>query len=118
MAQEHELKINPKFIQRILDGTKTFEIRKNDRDYQVGDTLIMRAYDEQIGWPDHGVYDTVVAKVVYFTTAYQQEGYCVLGIQVINTGDENESTTTDNGSREFVMGYHTGPVKGRTKSNR
>lgn len=95
MTQEHELKCHPKYLGRISEGTKTFEIRKNDRDYQVGDTLILRAYDEKLGWPDHGVYDTVVAKVVYFTTEFQQPGYCVLGIQVIDEKAQDE----------FLAGY-------------
>jgi len=35
----HRLKIKPCYLLRILDGSKTFEIRKNDRDFQVGDTI-------------------------------------------------------------------------------
>jgi len=27
------------YHERILSGQKTFEVRKNDRDYQVGDSL-------------------------------------------------------------------------------
>lgn len=83
MKQEHELKLHPKFFLRVQDGTKTFEIRKNDRDYQVGDRLILREFDPEKGFPDHGAYGTIIAEITYFTTAYQQEGYCVIGIKVI-----------------------------------
>jgi hypothetical protein len=43
----HRLRVWPKFTDALSDGTKTFEARKNDRDYRTGDTL------ELIGWdPD------------------------------------------------------------------
>lgn len=38
-VMKHELKIRQCFLMRILDGSKTFEIRKNDRDFQVGDKI-------------------------------------------------------------------------------
>ena len=35
----HMLKTWPAFYQAIIDGTKTFEVREDDRAYAVGDTL-------------------------------------------------------------------------------
>lgn len=35
----HRLKTWPAFYQAIIDGTKTFEVREDDRGYAVGDTL-------------------------------------------------------------------------------
>jgi hypothetical protein len=35
----HELKTDPDYFQKSYQGVKTFEIRFNDRDYQVGDGL-------------------------------------------------------------------------------
>jgi hypothetical protein len=35
----HTLKIRQKFLRELIEGTKTFEIRYNDRDYKVGDIL-------------------------------------------------------------------------------
>ena len=35
----HELKLQEPFCTAIYDGTKTFEIRKNDRGYQTGDKI-------------------------------------------------------------------------------
>lgn len=42
---EHILKCWPEFFQETWEGRKTFELRKNDRDYQVGDTIILREWD-------------------------------------------------------------------------
>ncbi len=81
---EHCLKILKQFMPRIRSGQKTFEIRKNDRDYQVGDILRLYEYDpsSSVQWAYEGRNPSIIAKVVYMTTAYQQEGYCVLGIEV------------------------------------
>lgn len=38
----HELKTDSAVFADVLNGTKTFEIRKNDRAFCVGDTLVLR----------------------------------------------------------------------------
>jgi hypothetical protein len=40
----HEVKINPVFFKLVANGTKPFELRKNDRDYKVGDRILLREY--------------------------------------------------------------------------
>jgi hypothetical protein len=42
---EHRLKTWPKHFNDILCGLKTFEVRRDDRGFQVGDTLILEEYD-------------------------------------------------------------------------
>lgn len=79
---EHELKLHPRYFLRKAQGIKTFEIRKNDRDFQVGDTVIYKEYDSEIGWPDHGVYDTLVCEITYISTFEQKDGYCVFADRV------------------------------------
>lgn len=43
----HELKIWPQYYARVADGSKTFEVRDNDRDFQLGDTVILHEYDPE-----------------------------------------------------------------------
>lgn len=40
-----ELKLDTKFYDDVKSGRKDFEIRKNDRDYQVGDILKLKRYN-------------------------------------------------------------------------
>jgi len=41
----HNLKIKSQYFDAVKNGTKTFEIRYNDRDFKVGDTLILKEVD-------------------------------------------------------------------------
>lgn len=38
----HELKILPEYYKAQVEGKKNFEIRKNDRDYKLGDKLVLQ----------------------------------------------------------------------------
>lgn len=38
----HELKTDPMVFEALVNGDKTFEIRKNDRGFEVGDVLELR----------------------------------------------------------------------------
>lgn len=40
----HKLKTWPPFYHYVENHQKTFEIRKDDRDYKVGDILILQEY--------------------------------------------------------------------------
>lgn len=73
----HNLKINPKFFYDVWVGEKSFEVRFNDRDFQVGDEIIFRTWE-------NGEY---TGSVMYCTITYLLEGfkglkkgYVVLGI--------------------------------------
>ena len=45
----HDLEISPRFFGDIVSGEKRCEIRRNDRDYRVGDLLLLREYDQKGG---------------------------------------------------------------------
>ena len=75
----HKLKIDSKYFDAVLKGFKTFEIRKNDRNYKVGDKLILQEYD-----PEKQVctgYELLVF-VTYITNFAQKMDYVVMAIRV------------------------------------
>jgi len=37
----HQLKTYPEHFKQILNGSKTFEVRLNDRDFKIGDRLLL-----------------------------------------------------------------------------
>jgi hypothetical protein len=41
----HDLKCWPEWFEPIKSGDKTAELRLNDRDYKVGDILVLREYE-------------------------------------------------------------------------
>lgn len=41
----HKLKIKPKYFEQLITHKKTFEIRFNDRDFEVGDVLHLEEYE-------------------------------------------------------------------------
>ena len=45
----HELKIWPEFFSKILDGSKTFELRYNDRRFKVDDEVMLQEYEPSNG---------------------------------------------------------------------
>lgn len=45
----HDLKTAPTYFEAVWDGSKTFEVRLDDRGYQCGDTVALREWDRTAG---------------------------------------------------------------------
>lgn len=80
----HELKTEQPFFDEIFKGTKTFEIRENDRDFKVGDVLVLQEYDPDYT-PTHARDSRysgreVKAAVTYITDFALKEGYVCMAI--------------------------------------
>lgn len=44
----HELKTHPAMYRAVSRGAKTFEVRKDDKAFQSGDTVRLRYYDPEL----------------------------------------------------------------------
>lgn len=49
---KHELKIWPQYYCRVADGSKTFEVRKNDRGFQKGDEVTLYYFRPDFEYDD------------------------------------------------------------------
>ncbi len=41
----HKIKCEPRFFEESISGNKPFELRFNDRGYQVHDTIVLQEWD-------------------------------------------------------------------------
>ena len=83
----HSLKCWPAFFQAIIDGTKTFEIRLNDRGYQDGDVLELSEYDHIRG---EFTGRQIKKRVTFITDWEQKPGYIVMALGPITPNEATE----------------------------
>lgn len=84
----HRLKTHPAPFDAIMRGDKTFEYRKNDRDFREGDKLVLCRFDpEQPKSPwDEPLVVADVGFVLYGPDFGVPDGYCVLSLLNARTG--------------------------------
>lgn len=77
--ETHKLKTLPQFFEKVESGIKNFEVRYNDRDFRVGDVLILEEYDPEMGLTGR----TVQRKISY---VFSEFGLCpnwvILGFEL------------------------------------
>lgn len=76
----HALKTLPEYFLPVIEGKKGFEIRKNDRPFQVGDLLALNEWDAEM---ERYTGRSCLAYIDYILNdeAYCKEGYVILGIK-------------------------------------
>lgn len=81
----HKLKYKSKYLcDAVYDGRKSYEIRYNDRNYEVGDQVYPIPIDDNLNTIEHPI-----AKCVYEITFISEDvsglqpGYCVFGVRRI-----------------------------------
>ncbi|MDU2108471.1 ASCH/PUA domain-containing protein [Clostridium sp.] len=78
-GKEHALKILPEYFEDVVIGKKTFELRKNDRGFALGDILTLKEFSG-----DKYTGKEVNKLVTYILTGGKyglEDGYVILGIK-------------------------------------
>lgn len=76
----HDLKVAPEFYRKLVNGSKRFEIRKHDRDFQINDLLRLREFKD-----GQFTENCLLLAVTYLLThedfpAGIPEEYCVMSL--------------------------------------
>jgi len=61
-----------------MDGSKRFEIRKNDRDFKEGDKIILLHFDHEK--KEYTSRPALCAEIGFLTDYEQKEGYVVFSL--------------------------------------
>lgn len=89
----HDVKLGATFFDDVKTGRKTFELRKNDRRYKEGDTIVLHEYKDGAT-----TGRTITKKIVYMLEDFMglEDGYCILGLgEVEETLQEAAAVAAD-----------------------
>ncbi|WP_294267735.1 ASCH/PUA domain-containing protein [uncultured Chryseobacterium sp.] len=76
----HELKTHSEYFNALVSGDKNFEVRKDDRNFQRGDELLLRDYNPFTQKYTGRLLHRKITYVLRGGAFGIQEGYCVLAI--------------------------------------
>lgn len=77
----HELKILEQYANNNREGKKPWELRKNDRNYKVGDWIIFHIIDDKTKQPTGFIYKR---KITYLFEGYEyglKKGFCIMTVE-------------------------------------
>lgn len=89
MSDVHVLKTWPEFFTAVASGEKRHEIRAHDRNFNVGDRLLLREYD-----PNADTYTgkSLRVRVTYLTTAFLPAGMIAMSIELMDRCRRHQNT--------------------------
>lgn len=79
----HHLKIQTEFFEAVNKGLKKFEIRRNDRDFKIGDWVFLENFNPKTNSYEPGI---IKVEIIYIIEGGQfgiEEGFIIFGFNKI-----------------------------------
>lgn len=77
----HKLKTWQPYFSDVMSGIKRFEVRKDDRNFNIGDILLLEEYNQELQQLTGRQCSVVVMYKLSGGSFGIEKGYCVLGIE-------------------------------------
>lgn len=76
--QVHKLKIKPKYFNDVISNKKRFEVRLNDRNFEIGDLIVLEEFKD-----DRYTNRFINCEITYILDdqEYLKENYVILGFK-------------------------------------
>lgn len=90
----HYLKTWPAYFEAVKCGDKSFEVRRNDRTFQVGDLVHLEEWDPATSQYTKRVAHRRISYVLQGSEAEKfglVEGFCVLGLSALDPDNERDA---------------------------
>ena len=94
MPDTHKLKTWPIPFWEVIAGSKTFEVRRNDRDFKVGDLLLLQEYEPAL---KKYTGEEVLVQIDYSIVLPEPEGFIGMAISEVHIYDNKEIQPINHG---------------------
>lgn len=84
MKTPHRLKTWPEYFQQVWASNKLFEVRKNDRDFQVGDRVDLVEYEPESEKLTGREISAVITYVLHGGLFGIEKGHVAFGLLVLS----------------------------------
>lgn len=88
----HDLRTWKPYFQEVWDGKKKFEVRKNDRDFKVGDILTLMEYDHKQDQFTDRWLQANVDYILFGGTFGVESGYVVMSLTIYRLHTNGKGT--------------------------
>lgn len=85
----HILKVWPQYFQPLIESRKKFELRKADRDYKVGDELLLMEYIPDYEDPQYTGRSAEVEITYILDGPMAIPGMCLMSIKLLSVENKN-----------------------------